>query len=37
MRTRRERMTMRTPNHWLVLCLVLLAYMIAGYYDSLAN
>jgi hypothetical protein len=26
---------MRTPNHWLVLSIVLLAYMIAGYYDSL--
>jgi hypothetical protein len=25
------------PNHWLVLSMVLLAYMIAGYYDSLAN
>ena len=25
------------PNHWLVLSVVLLAYIIAGYYDSLAN
>lgn len=25
------------PNHWLVLLMVLLAYMIAGYYDSMAN
>jgi hypothetical protein len=25
------------PNHWLVLSIVLLAYMVAGYYDSLAH
>ena len=25
------------PNHWIVLCIVLCAYMIAGYYDSLAH
>lgn len=25
------------PNHWLVLSVVLLAYIIAGYYDSMAN
>jgi len=24
------------PNHWLVLSIVLLAYTIAGYYDSMA-
>jgi hypothetical protein len=26
---------MKTLNHWLVLSIVLLAYMIAGYYDSM--
>jgi hypothetical protein len=26
---------MRTLNHWLVLCVVLCAYMIGGYYDSM--
>ena len=24
-------------NHWLVLAVVLCAYMLVGYYDSLAN
>ena len=27
----------KQPNHWLVLSVVLLAYIIAGYYDSMAN
>ena len=35
MKTRRERMTMRTLNHWVVLAVVLCAYMIGGYYDSM--
>lgn len=22
-------------NHWIVLCLILMAYMLTGYYDSM--
>jgi hypothetical protein len=26
---------MRTPNHWIVLCVILIAYLIGGYIDSM--
>ena len=35
MRIRKGRMTMRIPNHWIVLIVVICAYMIMGYYDSM--
>jgi hypothetical protein len=37
MRTQRERMTMKTNKHWVVLCVVLLTYIIGGYFDTLVN